>query len=34
MELIVTSVVILIVHQDGIAIFKRESQPPVAGYAD
>jgi hypothetical protein len=30
-ELMVTSVVILVVHQDGIAVFKRKSQTPVAG---
>jgi hypothetical protein len=29
-ELINTSVVILVVHQDGIAIFKNKSQTPVA----
>jgi hypothetical protein len=29
-ELINTSVVILVVHQDGIAIFKSKSQTPVA----
>ena len=30
MERIVTSVLILIVHQDGIAVFKCKSQTPVA----
>jgi hypothetical protein len=30
-ELMVTSVAILVVHQDGIAVFKRKSQTPVAG---
>jgi hypothetical protein len=30
----VTSVVILIVRQDGIAVFKRKSQTPVAVDAD
>ena len=29
-ELIVTSVVVLIIHQDGIAVFKRKRQAPVA----
>jgi hypothetical protein len=29
-ELMVTSMVILVVHQDGIAVFKRKSQTPVA----
>ena len=33
-ELMVTSVVILVVHQDGIAVFKRKSQTPVAVHAD
>ena len=33
-ELMVTSVVILVVHQDGIAVFKRESQTPVSIDAD
>jgi hypothetical protein len=33
-ELINTSVVILVVHQDGIAVFKSKSQTPVAVHAD
>jgi len=33
-ELMVTSVVILVVHQDGIAVFKCKSQTPVAVDAD
>ena len=33
-ELIVTSVVVLIIHQDGIAVFKCKSQAPVAVDAD
>jgi hypothetical protein len=33
-ELINTSVVILVVHQDGIAVFKSKSQTPVAVHAN
>jgi hypothetical protein len=33
-ELIVTSVVILVVDHDGIAVFKRKSESPVAVDAD
>ena len=33
-ELMVTSLVILVVHQDGFAAFKRKSQTPVAVDAD
>ena len=33
-ELIVVSVVVLVVHQDGIAVFKRKSQTPIAVDAD
>lgn len=34
MELTVTSVVIPMVDQDGIAVFKRKGQPPIAVDAD